>query len=149
MDAILYNKVEEEANRIIRAIQQSGGGGNFLTDLTLTENQKAVQIEIPDNAFTEYNNIGCLILVSAESSADWFYASVNTTTTTLYQGLSSQLPLAYAVLLTKTATAWQIVLSNGNRQDININTSNYLYVQMYASDKFFGIGSKFILIGIN
>lgn len=150
MDAIVYNKVEEEANRIIRAIQQSGGGGgafDVVQEVTISDDTThRVQIDLPVNWQDTYN----YIFMFAETPAtytqrEWIYIDFNGSNS-LYNPLTLNSINFFRYNILYRDNNWYISkgTSTENYGIVIIPTgTDYIRFYLFNDSSYFKPGTKF------
>lgn len=125
----------------------SGGGGlpaglAVLEDITLSENVRAVQLDIPAGYESVY------VVVKGEfASATWLYWGLNVTNASNYCQKETQISRAF---FAQVITNYSYLVSekyNGAAFIFSDNSKAFNYVHLRGYDKDFKAGTRFVMIG--
>ena len=124
----------------------SGGGVPaglaVLKDITLSENVRAVQLDIPAGYESVY------VVVKGEfASATWLYWGLNVTNGNAYAQKETQISRAF---FAQVVVSYSYIVSernNGQYQAITDATKALDYVHLRGYDKDFKAGTRFVMIG--
>ena len=126
----------------------SGGGGGLpaglavLKDITLSENVRAVQLDIPAGYESVY------VVVKGEfASATWLYWGLNVTNAGNYCQKETQISRAFFAQVITTYSYLVTERYNGAAYIFSDNSKAFNYVHLRGYDKDFKAGTRFVMIG--